>query len=128
LSTKIGFPAVGKKVTIPPLKVKSDMIAGVSSKMITTKRLISSFMLSLAALTSAPAVWSQSGTDVYAGDWPDYHGNQLAQRYSPLDQINTDNVGSLEIAWRFSTENFGPSIDFNNPSTPLEVMGCCMLI
>ena len=99
------------------------MISGVSSKMITTKRLISSFMLSLAALTWAPAVWSQSGTDVYAGDWPDYHGNQLAQRYSPLDQINTDNVGSLEIAWRFSTENFGPSIDFNNPSTPLEVDG-----
>ncbi|MEX2129957.1 MAG: hypothetical protein WD772_00605, partial [Pseudohongiellaceae bacterium] len=26
-------------------------------------------------------------------------------------------------AWRFSTSNFGPSADFNNPSTPLEIDG-----
>ncbi|CAN0453603.1 unnamed protein product, partial [Discosporangium mesarthrocarpum] len=39
------------------------------------------------------------------------------------DQINADNVGSLEIAWRFSTEKFGPSPEFNNTSTPLEIDG-----
>ena len=57
------------------------------------------------------------------GDWPVYHGGEFSQRYSPLDQINAENVGSLEIAWRFSTPNFGPSTDFNNPSTPLEIDG-----
>ena len=91
--------------------------------MTATKRLISSFIVSAGALICAPAVLSQSGTSVYEGDWPDYHGNMAAQRYSPLDQINAENVGSLELAWSFSTANFGPSADFNNPSTPLEVDG-----
>ena len=91
--------------------------------MIATKRLISSLMLSVGVLLCAPAVWSQSGTGVYAGDWPDYHGNKGAQRYSPLDQINAENVGSLEIAWRFSAANFGPTPEFNATSTPIEVNG-----
>ncbi|MEX1032704.1 MAG: PQQ-binding-like beta-propeller repeat protein [Cellvibrionaceae bacterium] len=91
--------------------------------MITTKRLISSFIVSVGVLIFAPAVRSQSGTDVSAGDWPDYNGNMAAQSYSPLDQINAENVGSLEIAWRFATEKFGPSPEFNNTSTPIEVDG-----
>ena len=91
--------------------------------MIATKRVISSLIVSFGTLICAPAVWSQSGTSVSAGDWPDYHGDMGAQRYSPLDQINAENVSSLEIAWRFSTGGFGPSNDFNNPSTPLEVGG-----
>ncbi len=91
--------------------------------MVTTKRLIASFIVSVGVLICATTVWSQSGTDIYAGDWPDYHGNKLAQAYSPLDQINAENVGSLEIAWRFSTANFGPTPEFNATSTPLEVDG-----
>ena len=40
-----------------------------------------------------PAIsWGQTGTSVYQGDWPEYHGGPLAQRYSPLDQIDADNV------------------------------------
>jgi glucose dehydrogenase len=69
------------------------------------------------------AAWSQSGTDVTKGDWPDYRGNMAAQGYSPLDQINASNVQSLKLAWRFGTANFGPTPEFNNPSTPLEVNG-----
>lgn len=91
--------------------------------MVITKRLISSFIVAVGALTCVSLAMSQSGTSVYEGDWPNIHSGNAAQRYSPLDQINADNVGSLEIAWRFSTENFGPSTDFNNPSTPLEVDG-----
>jgi quinoprotein glucose dehydrogenase len=86
-------------------------------------RLIASITLSAAALTCAPMVWAQSGTDVSKGDWPDYKGNMAAQAYSPLDQINAQNVKSLKIAWRFSTSNFGPAPEFNNPSTPIEVGG-----
>lgn len=91
--------------------------------MIIRKRLLSSFVLSAAAVAFASPAISQTGTSVYEGDWPDYHGGKSAQRYSPLDQINADNVDDLEIAWRFSTANFGPSVDFNNPSTPLEIGG-----
>jgi glucose dehydrogenase len=91
--------------------------------MIVTKQSISSFIVSAAILICAPAAWSQSGTDVYAGDWPDIHGDKFSRHYSPLDQINAENVGSLEIAWRFSTANFGPQLDFNNPSTPIEIGG-----
>jgi quinoprotein glucose dehydrogenase len=34
-------------------------------------------------------------------DWPVYGGNAAGQRFSPLTQINRDNVGQLEAAWRF---------------------------
>jgi glucose dehydrogenase len=93
------------------------------SKMLKTKRLLLSLIVSIGALVCASTAWSQSGTSVNEGDWPTIHGGSLSQRYSPLDQINAENVDSLEIAWRFSTENFGPTTDFNNPSTPLEVDG-----
>ena len=39
------------------------------------------------------------------------------------DRINPENVSDLELAWRFSTANFGPTTDFNNPSTPIEIDG-----
>ncbi len=89
----------------------------------TSFRLLSSLTVTLGALGFAALSWAQSGTSVYEGDWPDYHGDMFAQRYSPLDQINADNVADLELAWRFSTANFGPSTDFNNPSTPIEIDG-----
>ena len=86
-------------------------------------RQISQAILSIAALCTAPLVMGQSGTSVYEGDWPEYHGDHFAQRYSPLDQINADNVADLEVAWQFSTAGFGPTTDFNNPSTPIEIDG-----
>ena len=89
----------------------------------TVNQLFSLLAAAIGASLCASAVWSQSGTSIYEGDWPEYHGNELAQRYSPLDQINADNVSSLELAWQFSTVNFGPTTDFNNPSTPIEIDG-----
>ena len=88
-----------------------------------TKRLISSCLVSVGALVCMPAVLGQAGTSVDQGDWPTHHGNDFAQRYSPLDQINAENASTLEIAWTFNTEKIGPSPEFNNPSTPLEVDG-----
>jgi quinoprotein glucose dehydrogenase len=91
--------------------------------MTTKSGLISLSLLSTAVLICTQTAWSQSGTDVSKGDWPDYKGNMGAQAYSPLDQIDASNVKSLKIAWRFGTANFGPTPEFNNPSTPLEVNG-----
>jgi len=84
---------------------------------------MSSLIASVGIMICAPAALSQSGTDVNAGDWPDYNGNMAAQRYSPLDQINAQNVSTIRQAWSFSTEKFGPSPEFNNTSTPLEIDG-----
>src|SRR5215831_11885152 len=91
--------------------------------MTTRKRMLSSVILSAVVLICAQSAWSQSGTDVSKGDWPDYKGNMAAQAYAPLDQINASNAKSLKVAWRFGTANFGPTPEFNNPSTPLEVNG-----
>jgi len=87
------------------------------------RKLIATVAVTTGVLLGVPAVLGQSGTSVNNGDWPFYHGGEFSQRYSPLDQINADNVGNLQIAWQFSTENFGPTTDFNNPSTPLEIDG-----
>ncbi|MEX0963271.1 MAG: hypothetical protein WDZ52_04400 [Pseudohongiellaceae bacterium] len=91
--------------------------------MITIKRLISPLLLLVTTLASAPMAIGQTGTSVYEGDWPSYHGSDSSQRYSPLDQISAENFADLQIAWRFSTANFGPITDFVNPSTPLEIDG-----
>lgn len=36
-------------------------------------------------------------------EWSHYGGNAASQKYSPLDQINKDNVGKLKIAWRWTS-------------------------
>lgn len=43
------------------------------------------------------------GGNVPAGEWHQYGRTQYGQRYSPLDQINTDNVSTLEVAWQYQT-------------------------
>jgi len=82
-------------------------------------------MLALSAgiLAAAPSAWAQHGTSVAEGDWPDYNGNMAAQRYSPLDQINADNVDDLQLAFEFDTRHFGSQQEFTATFTPLEVDG-----
>ena len=89
------------------------------------KNVLSIAPLSLALLSASPltSVQGQQGTTVNDGDWNTYYGGDWAHRYSPLDQINADNVSELELAWSFSTENFGTTVDYANPSTPLEING-----
>ena len=38
-----------------------------------------------------------------AGEWTHYGGNAASLKYSPLDQINKDNVAKLTIAWRWTS-------------------------
>lgn len=38
-----------------------------------------------------------------ASDWPNYAGDKGGTRYSPLDQINRQNVARLQIAWTYHT-------------------------
>lgn len=41
------------------------------------------------------------------GEWPTYNGNVSANRHSPLEQINTRNVGRLAMRWAFAAPYFG---------------------
>lgn len=67
---------------------------------------------------SAPAA---SGTS--AGEWRTYGGDLASTRYAPLDQITRTNFNSLQIAWRFKTDSFGPRPEINFESTPLMAGG-----
>jgi quinoprotein glucose dehydrogenase len=58
-----------------------------------------------------------------SGEWRTYGGDLGSTRYSPLDQIASGNFNSLQVAWRFKTDNLGPRPEFNLQSTPLMVNG-----
>ncbi|HVH71878.1 MAG TPA: acido-empty-quinoprotein group A [Candidatus Dormibacteraeota bacterium] len=49
--------------------------------------------------------------------WPTYNGDYSGRRFSPIDQINATNIGSLTLAWIFPV-HIAPI-----KSTPLEVNG-----
>jgi quinoprotein glucose dehydrogenase len=82
-------------------------------------------LLVAASVGSASIALAQSGaspTDT-GREWPHFGGDLGSTRYSALDQINARNFGSLEIAWRYSTANLGPTPEFRFQSTPLVVGG-----
>ena len=54
-------------------------------------------------------------------EWKTYGADLASTRYSPLDQINKDNFTKLKIAWRLSTNSFGPRPDSLYSATPLFV-------
>ncbi|MDO8678416.1 MAG: PQQ-binding-like beta-propeller repeat protein [Acidobacteriota bacterium] len=57
------------------------------------------------------------------GEWRTWGGDLGATRYAPLDQISGANFSTLEVAWRFKTENLGSRPDFNLQTTPLMING-----
>src|SRR6516164_7003544 len=72
------------------------------------------------ALVIAPVFGQQGAKN---GEWPTYGGDLGNSRYSPLDQINAGNFNRLEVAWRFKSDNLGPSTENNLEGTPLMVKG-----
>ena len=88
---------------------------------------IAAICVSSIALTATIA--SQSGTGS-SGEWRDYAGDKGFTKYSPLDQINKDNVKNLRIAWRRpgvadELRAKDPSIRYGNTfrTTPLMIGG-----
>ena len=55
--------------------------------------------------------------DPQPGDWLTYNGDLSANRYSELKQIDTGNVGALQLKWLFPIPRFGLEV------TPLESDG-----
>jgi len=64
------------------------------------------------------------GGNVPAGEWHQYGRTQYGQRYSPLDQINADNVSTLKVAWQYQTGDVKLPDDVGETTyqvTPLKV-------
>ena len=64
------------------------------------------------------------GGDVPAGEWHQYGRTPYGQRYSPLDQINRDNVATLQVAWEYHTGDVRLPEDVGETTyqvTPLKV-------
>ena len=57
-------------------------------------------------------------------DWRAFSGDEHSNRYSPLDQINRDNVKNLQVAWTWRFDNYGTATEtLNTETTPLMVNG-----
>jgi quinoprotein glucose dehydrogenase len=55
------------------------------------------------------------------GEWRYWGGDAHSTRYSPLDQINADNFGTLQMAWQWNAGTFGPDEYYR--TTPLYANG-----
>ena len=80
-------------------------------------------VLPLTAIVIAASVLVSGQSGTASGEWPHWGKDLANNKYSPLDQINRDNVKNLRIAWRWKTENFGPRPQNNMEATPLMVGG-----
>ena len=75
----------------------------------------------LSTLLGTTPAGAQTGAT--GGEWSTYGGDLGHTRYAPLSQITADNFADLEVAWRFKTDNLGPTPEFRFQSTPLVVDG-----
>ena len=63
---------------------------------------LKSVIAALAATTVA-VTFAQRPAPAPAGEWRHYAGDAASTKYSPLAQITRANVGTLDIAWRWSS-------------------------
>ena len=77
-----------------------------------------------------PGASEDSSAAVGRGEWPAYAGTYASAKYSPLDQITPANVGTLRIAWRWTSPDHAvrdavKTIDpgWYHEGTPLMVAG-----
>jgi quinoprotein glucose dehydrogenase len=75
------------------------------------------------ALDLITTVSAQTSGTSGNSEWRTYGSTLASTRYAPLDQVNAGNFSSLEVAWRFKTDNLGPRPEFNFQSTPLMIGG-----
>ena len=93
-------------------------------------RRFGSFSLLVAALACSPllpgpvptggALAAQSGA---VSEWRYWGGDAGSTRFSALDQIHPGNAGELEVAWRWTSANFGPDPETYYRATPLYADG-----
>ncbi len=87
--------------------------------------LLPAFAIVLALLSLVTQAWGQGAgqPSTKNGEWPYYTADAKGTKYSPLDQINASNFNTLEVAWRFKTDNLGPRPEYKLEGTPLMIKG-----
>jgi glucose dehydrogenase len=73
--------------------------------------------------TSGALTQSAAAPSTKSGDWTHYTADVRGSKYVPLDQVNAANFNSLEVAWRFKTDNLGTRPEFKLEGTPLAIHG-----
>ena len=75
-------------------------------------------------LSRAQPAQAQPVPGVADEDWPSYGRTEGGVRYSPLAQINDENVKNLQVAWTYRTGDFrteNDSAETTNEVTPIKV-------
>jgi alcohol dehydrogenase (cytochrome c) len=80
--------------------------------------MVASFGLACLLCTATVVLAADPGAED-PNNWPQYHRTSNAWRYSPLDQINKDNVSKLSVAWIAQ----GGDITMGIQETPLAIDG-----
>jgi quinoprotein glucose dehydrogenase len=73
--------------------------------------------------TSGALTQSAPAPSTKSGDWTHYTADVRGSKYAPLDQVNASNFNTLEVAWRFKTDNLGTRPEFKLEGTPLAIRG-----
>src|SRR5262245_42884908 len=84
----------------------------------TRTTLVASVSLAFLLGTATVSLAADPGSED-PSNWAQYHRTANAWRYSPLDQINKDNVGKLTVAWI----HHGGDITMGIQATPLAIDG-----
>jgi quinoprotein glucose dehydrogenase len=85
------------------------------------QRVSGRLLMALAAVCVALPAGAQTGAK--NGEWRAYGADLGNTHYSPLDQVSAANFNTLQVAWRFKTDNLGPRPEFNFEGTPLMANG-----
>lgn len=84
------------------------------------------WLLACQVLLSLPAMAVDKSGPGYEDptNWPQYHRTYNAWRFSPLSQINKDNVKHLKLAWIMQPGNIAHGLQ----ATPIEIDGVMYLV
>ncbi len=82
------------------------------------KYIVSIFLFCLLSSCSKPG--SQSDEFI---NWSTYLGDHASSQYSPLDQINRDNVSALQVAWQYDGGEAHPDHRSQIQCNPLVING-----
>jgi quinoprotein glucose dehydrogenase len=75
-------------------------------------------LLTLVGLVSAACAGEGAHTD-----WPNVGNDKGGTRFSPLEQINRDNVSKVQVAWTYKVDDADPAKNTTIECTPLVVDG-----
>ncbi len=72
---------------------------------------------------AAPTPFSPRQQNAADGEWRHYHRDLASTRYSPLSQINKDNVAQLATAWTWTADGTTVRNEGKSENTPIMVNG-----